>query len=244
MLPVDPLHTIEFAYILEESTSTLRHDVRNKLSSMRNMVFYLAKQAKRSNLWEADPRVPHFFTTLDSEVHVADQMLDQISIASAGVLATYPVSAVTVEECVNHALRCSRVASATHVDVAVEPLEVRVDSASLAVAIRALIENAAEAIGPDGRVGVVGRIDGTRYQIIVSDSGSGIGDPCKALLPFHTTKPGHIGLGLNVARRIAKRHRGDIVVSDGTTGVQIWFPIGPTPAPSDETAEEAESGAT
>jgi signal transduction histidine kinase len=98
------------------------------------------------------------------------------------------------------------------------------------VAIRALVENAAEAIGREGRVRIIGRVQADRYSIVIVDSGPGVPDPQKALTPFYTTKPGHFGLGLNVARRVAKRRKGDITLSPGADGAMIWFPL-PHPLP-------------
>ncbi len=73
-----------------------------------------------------------------------------------------------------------------------------------------MIENAAEAAA--SRITVVAGPDGDRYAVTVSDDGPG---PTDAIAPrifdaFFTSKDGHAGLGLNIARRIARRYGGDV----------------------------------
>jgi signal transduction histidine kinase len=76
-----------------------------------------------------------------------------------------------------------------------------------------VIENALDAIGDSGRVVVSASADGSTVVVRVVDDGHGIPPDNKSRIfdPFFTTKPvGSTGLGLDIARRIVRRHDGQI----------------------------------
>lgn len=79
-----------------------------------------------------------------------------------------------------------------------------------------LIINASQAIEGNGRITVSTREEAGRVRIDVADTGTGI-EPAileRIFEPYFTTKPEGVGtgLGLNVARDIARAHGGDITV--------------------------------
>jgi len=77
-----------------------------------------------------------------------------------------------------------------------------------------VIDNALDAVGESGRVTVSGRLDGDSVIVRVIDDGAGISPDIKTRIfdPFFTTKPmgQGTGLGLDIARRIVRRHDGQI----------------------------------
>jgi len=77
-----------------------------------------------------------------------------------------------------------------------------------------LIENALDATGVAGTVVVSARADGRTVVVRVADDGPGITAENRARIfdPFFTTKPvgQGTGLGLDIARRIVRRHDGQI----------------------------------
>jgi two-component system, NtrC family, sensor histidine kinase HydH len=86
-----------------------------------------------------------------------------------------------------------------------------------------LLLNALQAIGPEGKVEVTLRQQGTNVMVEVADNGRGIRpeDLPNIFRPFYTTKGEGTGLGLSLARRIVEDHQGRIDVSSavghGTT---------------------------
>jgi len=101
-----------------------------------------------------------------------------------------------------------------------EELELDAERDVLAFAVRCLIENSAEAVGTGlVRVSLERAVD--QCRVTVSDNGPGIADATGCLERFETTKPGHLGLGLCMARRIASRLGGDLVIGSPESGAQV-----------------------
>jgi signal transduction histidine kinase len=100
---------------------------------------------------------------------------------------------------------------------------VMVDPNELALAVRCLVENALEATGSSGPVQIRARPVGARYIVEVADSGVGVQESQRAavLEPFYTTKPGHVGLGLNIAQRLAERYAGSLLFRETSVGTTV-----------------------
>lgn len=127
---------------------------------------------------------------------------------------------------------------------------VGMDPGPLGTVLGHLIENAADASPPNGRVVVsaqavelsvadartyLGRVGpGTHIEVTVRDAGSGIKPEVRAKLfaePFYTTKVRHRGLGLAVVYRTLYAHHGGIRVDpvpppDAGTVVRVVIPPG------------------
>jgi PAS domain S-box-containing protein len=109
------------------------------------------------------------------------------------------------------------------------------DREQIRAMVTALVENALESVPPGGRVSVrVGfsaTADGDRVRMTVSDDGPGIPG---ALIhrvgdAFVSTKDGHAGLGLSLARTVADIHGGALTVEspgpEGGTTVTVELPV-------------------
>ncbi len=83
-----------------------------------------------------------------------------------------------------------------------------------------LLQNAAEAAGPDGAVVVMTRGEGERVLIDVHDSGPGLSEAVSATLfePTITFKKHGMGLGLSIAKKNALLSGGDVTVIPGELG--------------------------
>jgi signal transduction histidine kinase len=94
-----------------------------------------------------------------------------------------------------------------------------------------LIDNALDALGPDGRLTLRTRARGTRVFIEIGDNGPGIPHDLRARVfdAFFTTKPvGHgTGLGLDIAQRIVVRNHGELRLDSqpGDTRFQVLLPV-------------------
>jgi signal transduction histidine kinase len=111
-----------------------------------------------------------------------------------------------------------------HVELHVDPAlpAVSIDADRVRQALLNLLRNGLDAAGRGGTVRVSARAAGAdrAVELVVEDNGPGVpaGDRERIFSPFFTTKKEGTGLGLVVAREIAREHRGDLVVDDGALG--------------------------
>ncbi|MHA6723944.1 sensor histidine kinase [Sphingomonas sp. RS2018] len=96
-----------------------------------------------------------------------------------------------------------------------------VDRDQMTQAIWALLQNAGEAATTGDtppQVTLLLTADGDGLTIDVADSGPGVAAPDRTRIfrPFHTTKPDGSGIGLSLARRIARAHGGDLTLLSET----------------------------
>jgi signal transduction histidine kinase len=94
-----------------------------------------------------------------------------------------------------------------------------------------LIDNALDAAPPGSRVDVSADREGDKLVVRIVDNGPGIPDSALPRIfdPFFTTKPvgQGTGLGLDIVRRLVKRHDGEIEVESrpGRTVFTVSLPI-------------------
>jgi signal transduction histidine kinase len=211
----DPLGSLEHFAVAEEIAALVRHELRNRLGAIRNSSYFLKRKVEGTQLWESEPRVAKFFGLIEDEVVAADALI-RAKLAVAELCARN-VALVPLARCVDRALSCLRIDSLPEVATMAADVLVEADVDELALAIRALLENALEAAG-SARLEVSSA--GARLRVVVTDDGPGMSFE-QAMRPLFTTKPGRLGLGLNVAERIARRHSGSIVVDASERGARV-----------------------
>jgi len=95
----------------------------------------------------------------------------------------------------------------------------------------ALLENALDALGNQGRLRLTCQLEGEMLLVEIWDTGPGIPPELQDRIfePFFTTKaPGHgLGLGLDNAMRIVRKHRGHLSVRSepGSTCFRVRIPL-------------------
>jgi len=232
----DPLATVELLVLIEESTGALRHDVRNRIASIRNLAFFVRRKLGTEEVPDRDPRVTEFLGKIEGEVQRTDELIDAWSARVQGVKPLAP-QAVKLLESVRLAVEAVRLPAGITFELQVpESLEIETDRELLACAVRCLLENAGQAQG-SGAVRVYAERVENDARLVVCDEGPGITDSARCLERFESTKPGHLGLGLCIARRIATRCAGQLVIGTPTSGaeVSLLLPIaGTRPAPEGE----------
>jgi hypothetical protein len=120
-------------------------------------------------------------------------------------------------------------------DPRLERLSISGDPYLLELAVRAIFENAVEATNKRGKIKLevsVHSPGGTPagLKLVVSDNGTGIAGSnlSKVMLPFFTTKPNHVGLGLSMASRFVEMHGGNLKMKSSIekgTDVFVFLPL-------------------
>lgn len=222
-LSFDPLGAVELVAIADEATSSLRHELRNKLASVRSAEFYIRRRLKSSEVWQADPRLEELSGIIQEEMRVANELLDQRQRMQN--LFTSSPARIDAAECVRRAVACTRRSPDCRVEIELDaqPGYVSADPSELSLAVRCLLENAVEALGTTGCVRARAWPEARRYAILVEDAGAGILEAQRAavLEPFYSTKPGRAGLGLSIARRVAERYAGSVRFRDAAVGTAV-----------------------
>jgi signal transduction histidine kinase len=205
---------------VEEALSVIRHDVRNKLGSIRNASFYLGRKIQKAapELVANDPRVPQFIELIGTESSATEAILQsRLPAAEHAEILPAPLILRRIHDLVPVPPKIRLI-----VETTTEP-HVRINADEAAVAVFCLVENAVDALEGGGgviRLRVVER-DG-RVAIEVEDDGPGLaaGVHQRAFEPFFTTRQARLGLGLNIARRIATRWGGTLELADLDRGVR------------------------
>jgi signal transduction histidine kinase len=236
MIHADPLRTTELVALIEEASAPLRHDVRNRIASVRNLAFFVRRKLGTENNTERDPRVNEFLLKIEGEVQRTDEVIDAWSVKVQAV-CPHATSPVRLVDSVRLAIDCTRLPPdiTLTLEEGDEGAQIDGDLQGLAFAARCLIENSGEALG-SGSVHIRTVREKDDCRIVVVDHGPGIADRARALERFETTKPGHLGLGLNMARRLSTRYGGDLVIGSPERGaeVSLRIPIAGTHSPQGE----------
>lgn len=205
---------LERALIAQELASIVRHDLRNKLGNVRNAAYYIRRRVEQSGAI-TDPRVATFFKLIDDELTAASNLV------AAGLgqkeLASQTAEPISLDSCIRHALELAPPPDGVTVrSELAAPTPLPIQRAEVVLLLRHLIENAVEAMPDGGTLTLHTAEDRAHATVAISDTGPGLSDEAKrrALDPFFTEKPGHSGLGLSLARRIAAHHGAQLRIID------------------------------
>ena len=116
-----------------------------------------------------------------------------------------------------------------HIDGELPQRQASFDASQLEQVMINLLKNAAESGSPPQDISVAVREETRGFVIEVADRGCGLAENVlrDALLPFYSTKPAGMGLGLTICREIAEAHGGRLSVANRAGGgavVTVWLP--------------------
>lgn len=118
------------------------------------------------------------------------------------------------------------------------PAPVRGDRTLLRQAVLNLLLNSLESLPEEcGLIRLRCRAENGGARVTITDNGTGPGpDPESHFRLFSSTKPGGTGIGLPLARKIARLHGGDVALRSGSEGGAVAeMTLGPRPvSPRDE----------
>lgn len=196
-----------------EFASSLAHEVRNPLTSLRMDLQRIEEQVPPGSTL----RVP-----LERSLRVVTRLNDTVSgalrVARSGTAGSELMNLhIPLQRAVEVTAPVVEQAGAILeiADASGAPMMVRGDPDALEQLLLNLLLNAVQAVEPGGQIAVSIVSDGNSVEVCIRDTGHGI--PA-ALLgrvfdPFVSTKPEGTGLGLAIARQIAIAHGGDLRIA-------------------------------
>ena len=101
-------------------------------------------------------------------------------------------------------------------DLQPEPFTLEADPGQFRQVLANLVRNAAQAMGPEGRIQVHARMEEGQACITLRDDGPGVPRDSREQIfePLYTSRPKGTGLGLQICRQILGRHGGSIELLD------------------------------
>jgi len=217
-----------------EFLAMLAHELRNPLAPIRNAVQILqmsgARDAPSKSALAIIVRQTRQMTRLiDDLLDVARITADKLELRR---------EATTLAHVLDVALETARplIEAGRHelsVSVPPDPVALRVDPTRLAQVVANLLDNAARYTPPGGRIRLAAERRDDVLAIRIEDSGIGIAKDAAANLfdlftqadGARTTTRGGLGVGLPLAKRLARMHGGDVTVTSAGHGKGSEFVV-------------------
>ena len=220
---------IELVENLEQILSTLRHELGNSVNSLK-----ITLDVLRENYDLFDDAKKKEYLKRGSRLLARQQQLVD-AMKSYSQFKVNEQSEIAFLSFWKHFLRSvsSRVEDANiklfhHGEV--EPCLIMGDSAALNKVMIGILENAMEAVEgiDDPMIELEVSKTSSFLKILVEDNGSGIrkNDMPRVFTPLFTTKPGKMGMGLPIARKLLLEMKGRITIGSvfgGRTKARVWL---------------------
>jgi signal transduction histidine kinase len=212
----DENETRERLVLVGEIAAEVAHELRNVLQIISGSAYVARQEVDRGDAVAARPHVDK----IERHARLAHAIVDDLmALARGEPLRSEPVLLAEVLV----AARADLAASLASWQDTIEPHDVRVRAhpGLLARLLHLLYENAIHASAPRGpTIATRARTEAGRVVIEVVDDGPGVPDAIagRVFEPLVTARPGGTGLGLSLARRIAKAHGGSIALLRGDAG--------------------------
>ncbi len=202
---------------LESMSAEIAHELKNPLATVKGLTQLMVREAGRAQPSER-------LEVLSSEVVRMQGILEEF-LNFSRPLVPLSVSAVDLASLCDEALVLHEGLAAQQ-GVRLErrgqgPVHAACDPRKVKQVMMNLLHNAIEASPPGGRVTLeVGATPGGDARVSVQDQGPGLPPEvaARAFEPGVTTKARGSGLGLTVARALARQHGGEVRLENGTGG--------------------------
>ncbi len=217
-----------------QMAASIGHDLRNPLAAIRNSWHFI--QGKLDPAVLADKRMKAMAGLIDRELVHAGTIINELLQYSRDRAPYRQPTALA--PLFDEAISVVSKPAATMLvlnEVPEDLVAPNIDREQFRQVLVNLLQNAVEAIGPDGRVSARARakdVNGEAGVVIeVVDNGKGIAPELKDNIwkPLFTTKAKGTGLGLPIVANVVQRHEGMVFVDSapgrGTT-FRIHLPVG------------------
>lgn len=214
-----------------QMAAMVAHEVRNPLGTLRGQVELASEKLPAG----APARERERFADMLAEIDRINRLTEEfLGLARDVPLDRTPVDLGALVAALAGEMQPVAHAAEAHLEAVAPPAPVTAsaDADKLRQAVRNLVLNALQVGGAGTSVRVEVGVDRERARITVADDGPGVPAALASTLfdPFVTARPGGSGLGLVVARRVAERHGGTLVLESppGVRGARfsIYLSLG------------------
>lgn len=194
--------------------ASIGHELRNPLSVMETSLYIL-----RGRVPDEEGSRRHL-DRIGDQLRAANGIITNLlDIIRDRPVAQQPVALAAVLAEAASAMALPAEVALEHQDLSGLPT-IRGDASQLRQVFVNLLENAAQAAAPAGRIWVRGDAGAGSVRVAVEDSGPGVDEAVRSRLfePLISTKERGVGLGLALVKRIVERHGGTVTYARGAAG--------------------------
>ena len=191
--------------------SSVGHELRNPLGSIKNVAFYLQNYADID-----DPDAQEYLKTLNEEVLSAEKILSDLLNFSRTI--TLKKKKLHLKELINNSMKSLNIPENVSVISNIDDdfAKIEADPDKLKQVFQNLITNAYQAMpeGKEGKIEIKALHENGKAIITVSDNAKGMDEKTRKNIfePLFTTKAKGIGLGMSIIKSIIEHHGGTIEV--------------------------------
>jgi two-component system sensor histidine kinase HydH len=205
--------------IIGELASRMAHDLRNPLSTIKNVV-ELMENKQKLRIEEKLIYYGKLHRAIDRISHQVDDVLEygkasQLQIQSANL--TIMIKQIVADNNFPPEIK---------VNIDNVDLRLNLDVRKIEAVITNLLINAVQAMDNKGTINIRLLDNGSNAIFAVEDSGSGISpqNTSKIFDPLFTTKQTGTGLGLSICKKIVEQHGGNITFKNNPTTFIVRLP--------------------
>jgi len=195
-----------------ELATMVAHDLRNPLTSIRNASFYIKKTCPQRINAECKTNL-EMVDTIEQETLFANDIINELLDFAAS--RQLQESRQNINEIVEQSIMTNHMPENIKIEKNfAKKVIAEVDAKQLERVFLNLIKNAVQAMPKGGKLEITTNETKNTVEITFADTGIGIAEDAmdKIFIPFFTTKPKGIGLGLSICKRIVEEHGGTIAV--------------------------------
>jgi two-component system sensor histidine kinase HydH len=205
--------------IIGELASRMAHDLRNPLSTIKNVIEVMENKPKL-RIEEKIIYYGKLRRAIDRISHQVDDVLE------FGRSTQLNLETCNIAELINQVVSDGNFSSNIKINVENSDVKMNVDIRKIEAVFNNLLINAAQAMDDRGTVNIRILDNGANVIIAVEDSGPGIREDMlpKIFDPLFTTKQVGTGLGLSICKKIVEQHGGNITAKNNPTTFVLRLP--------------------
>ncbi len=205
--------------VIGELASRMAHDLRNPLSTIKNVV-EIIEAKPRMKIEEKLQFYGKLRRAIDRISHQVDDILDFVRATELRLEKN------SLTSMLNTAIDGIVIPGDVKLTVEQNDVEVLCDNRKIIAVFTNLLLNAIQATNNSGKVNVRILDNDDEVLIAFEDSGPGIPDDVTSKIfdPLFTTKQTGTGLGLSICKTIVEQHRGNITVKNNPTTFLVTIP--------------------